>query len=196
MGVETDSHAFKILKHRSFVAAKPTPLKNFNFMGQAAPKFNHQSSNYIFHNFNTPDEMTAAFVATGEATMYGLFSGVQMLQPSKKDAFSDVYQNKTDGYDYTLPLLYWDGGHPITFSGLDQASPPKTPRNKRALLYYHMLFSTDDIWAGSGVAPKVSSVVYKKGVKRTLDCLCRSDFTSFSMNEKKTDWKGDRMTII
>lgn len=123
--------AMQTVQSRAFVAVLPRALQP-SAQGDGPPRFKPRSHNYIFSGFETVDQVVNAFVATGEASVFGLLRGIDLV--SGDATFTDA-----DGEACSICSRFHDGGSPVPFSALDHArGAASTPPN--ALLYYHTFF--------------------------------------------------------
>ena len=84
-----EPNGWKEVRTKGFVAVASRPIR-FNFSRPAdgrllGPPGEYQApgDNYVFHDFETDAEAVRAYVATGEATVYGFSRGVPILEDAE-----------------------------------------------------------------------------------------------------------------
>lgn len=211
---------WEAIRERAFCAVSARPVMRNVWKGtrkiighgedrvQQAP-----SDNYLFHDFSSKEQAVHAFIATGEATAKGMWSGINVVSPPDPNApreravdrgldrplacsFLGLGSTAGSGNhlgQLTLPKTFCDGGHPVVFASLpgkvcpsaQQArSPKEESKNQNWFLYYHTFFDNNMTDAAIVTKDGVERL-FKRGVETTIDCLSSPDlFGPRSLNGK------------
>ncbi|CAD7949337.1 unnamed protein product [Amoebophrya sp. A25] len=135
------------------------------------------SNNVVFHNFETSEELASAGVASGEATLMGLWSGVE-ISASK------------------LPTQrFMDGGKATHMNCLDgEEASGASQKRPRPFLTYSTYFVEKKSYA-LYVTPDSVSWLFKRGVDDTLDWLLSENLETERMHMYRADlWTEETLS--
>ena len=88
--------------------------------------------NYVLHDFDNREQLVAALVATGEASLRGAIRGIDIALPRFRPLPDHGGEPERPTGQCELPRSYWDGGEAV----LTIPPPPGTAADARPLLFF------------------------------------------------------------
>lgn len=154
--------AWEAVREKGFVAVASSPLR-LGLFGEGsllakrpAGQYRAARDSFIFHNFEHREEAVQAYVATGEATLSGFSTGVQII--------GDASGFVAAGESWSVPMSYCDGGSPAA----------RPTEHAEYIAYFHTFF---DGHASDAAICTPASIerLYKAGVDVAVSLLQSPD---------------------